>query len=93
MPLLPLLVFMACAVMNFTSNGLSKPRITVLNFVADEPLSSTGFYRWSGSIQPDNAGGTDSMPGEDCGSIFTNGGLNDMLCSAQVPFICEQELW
>ena len=72
---------------------LHKPGITMLNFVADEPLSSTGFYRWAGPNQPDNAGGNATLPGEDCGSMHTNGGLNDLHCSAQVPFICEQELW
>jgi hypothetical protein len=61
--------------------------------VFDEPLSSSGFYRWASSNQPDNAGGNDTMPGEDCGSMHTNGGLNDLHCSARVPFICEQELW
>jgi len=84
---------MGCSELNFTSNGLYKPRITVLHFVADEPLSSTGFYRWSSAGQPDNAGGNATHPGEDCGSMHTNGGLNDLLCTAQVPFICEQELW
>jgi len=61
--------------------------------IFDEPLSSTGFYRWSQDFQPDNAGGNATHPGEDCGSMHTNGGLNDLLCTAQVPFICEQELW
>ena len=93
MPLLPRWVFMACSEMNFTSNGLYKPRIIMPNFVADKPLSSTGFYRWAASFQPDNYGGNASYPGEDCGSMHTNGGLNDYRCFAQVPFICEQELW
>jgi hypothetical protein len=84
---------MACSVVNFTSNGLYKPHITMLNFVADEPLNSTGFYRWSGRGEPSNSGGNANHPGEDCGSMHTNGGLNDANCSAQVPFICEQELW
>ena len=71
-----------------------KPRVTVLLFVADEPLTSSGFYRWAGPGQPDNAGGAnDTLPGEDCGSMHTNGGLNDLHCNAKVPFICEQELW
>ena len=65
----------------------------MLHFVADEPLSSTGFYRWSHDFQPNNFGGNATMPGEDCGSMCTNGGLNDLYCSAQYPFICEQELW
>ena len=91
MPLFHLWVFMA--EVNFISNGLSKPRITKMHFVADEPLSSTGFYRWSQSFQPDNAGGNATMQREDCGSMHTNGGLNDLHCSAKVPFICEQELW
>jgi hypothetical protein len=78
---------------NFISNGLYKPRINVLHFVADEPLSSTGFYRWSSSNQPDNAGGNATNPGEDCGSMHTNGGLNDLTCTTPFPFICEQELW
>jgi hypothetical protein len=84
---------MACSGVNFTSNGLYKPRVTILYFVAGEPLSSTGFYRWSSPGQPDNAGGNDTLPGEDCGSMHSNGGLNDMYCGAQIPFICEQELW
>ena len=93
MPLLPRWVFMACSYVNLPSNGLYKPSIIMLNFVADEPLSSTGFYRWAGPNQPDNAGGNDIHPGEDCGSMHTNGGLNDLYCAAQFPFICEQELW
>ena len=93
MPVLPLWVFMACSEVNFTSNVLYRPRITMLHFVTDEPLSSTGFYRWSQNFQPDNAGGNATHPGEDCGSMHTNGGLNDLYCSSQVPFICEQELW
>jgi hypothetical protein len=84
---------MACSVENFTSNGLHKRRITMLLFVTDEPLSSTGFYRWYSPNQPDNLGGDATHPGEDCGSMHTNGGLNDMNCDAQFPFICEQELW
>jgi hypothetical protein len=59
----------------------------------DEPLNSTGFYRWAGAHQPDNYGGNATHPGEDCGSIHVNGGLNDLACQAKVPFICEQELW
>ena len=91
-PLIPLCVFMACSVVNFTSNGLYKPRITMLNFVADEPLNSSGFYRWSHPGEPNNLGGSASNPGEDCGSMHKNGGLNDWPCNADVPFICEQEL-
>jgi hypothetical protein len=82
---------MVCSVVNFSSNGLYKPHNTMLHFVADEPLSSSGFYRWAGPGQPDNAGGNGTHPGEDCGSMHTNGGLNDMNCDAQFPFICEQE--
>jgi len=93
MCLLPLWDFMARSELNFNSYVISKPRITMLHFVADEPLSSTGFYRWSSSNQPDNYGGNATYPGEDCGSMHTNGGLNDLPCSSQVPFICEQELW
>ena len=71
-----------------------KPRVTVLLFVADEPLKSSGFYRWFDNAQPDNYGGADYYrPGENCGSMHTNGGLNDLRCHAEVPFICEQELW
>ena len=84
---------MACSELKFTSNGLFKPRITMLHFVADEPLSSTGFYRWSHRDKPDNAGGNANHPGEDCGSMHTNGGLNDWWCYVPAPFICEQELW
>jgi hypothetical protein len=84
---------LACSAVNFISNALYKPRITMLHFVADEPLSSTGFNRWAQNFQPDNAGGNATQPGEDCGSMHTNGGLNDLHCTAQVPFICEQELW
>ncbi|XP_021924721.1 hemolymph lipopolysaccharide-binding protein-like isoform X2 [Zootermopsis nevadensis] len=61
--------------------------------IFDEPLNSTGFYRWAGTNQPDNYGGNSTYPGEDCGSIHTNGGINDLACQAKVPFICEQELW
>ena len=93
MPLLPRWVFMACSEVNFTPNGLCKPRITMLRFVADEPLSSSGFYCWSHPNQPDNYGGNATHPGEYCGSMHTNGGLNDLHCTAQFPFICEQELW
>ena len=84
---------MSCSEVNFTSNGLYKPRITMLHFVADEPLSSTGFSRWYQPSQPDNLRGTANHPGEDCGSMHTNGGLNDMFCDSLHPFICEQELW
>jgi len=65
----------------------------MIHFVSDEPLSSSGFYRWAGPTQPDNAGGNATYPGEDCGSMHTNGGLNDVPCSSRIPFICEQELW
>jgi len=70
--------------MNFTSDGHYKPCIIMLHFVADEPLFSTGFYRWSQTFQPDNDGGNTTMPVEDCGSMHTNGGLNDLYCSAQL---------
>jgi hypothetical protein len=93
MPLLPVWFFMACSVVNFNSIGLYKSRIIMLHFVADEPLISTGFYRWSGPGQPDNFRGNATHPGEDCGSMHTNGLLNDLYCSSEVPFICEQELW
>jgi len=63
----------------------------MLHFVADEPLSSTGFSRWYKN-QPDNAGGGGINPGQDCGSMHTNGGLNDIRCCTRLPFICEQEL-
>jgi len=84
---------MAISQVDFTSNVVSKPRITMLRFVADEPLGSTGFYKWSHTSLPDNYGGNATYPGEDCGSMHTNGGLNDVPCSSQIPFICEQELW
>jgi len=61
--------------------------------VFDEPLSSTGFYRWFHPSQPNNAGGNANHPGEDCGAMNTNGGLNDLPCYKPRPFICEQELW
>jgi hypothetical protein len=93
MPLLPRWVFMVCSGVNFTSNGPYKPRVTIVYLVTGEPLNSTGFFRWAGPGQPDNAGGNDNHPGEDCGSMHTNGGLNDIHCSAKIPFICEQELW
>jgi hypothetical protein len=67
--------------------------LPVSRVVADEPLSSSGFYRWASAGQPDNAGGNATSPGEDCGSIHSNGGLNDLTCTSKVPFICEQELW
>ncbi|XP_069703794.1 hemolymph lipopolysaccharide-binding protein-like isoform X2 [Periplaneta americana] len=54
-----------------------------------EPLNSTGYVKWN-SNQPDNAGGN---PGEDCGSVLTNGKLNDLPCRAKEAFICEQEIW
>jgi len=62
----------------------------MLHFVADEPLSLTGFYRWAWPGLPDNVG---YHPGEDCGSIHKNGGLNDWWCYEPAPFICERELW
>ncbi|XP_069694989.1 hemolymph lipopolysaccharide-binding protein-like isoform X1 [Periplaneta americana] len=61
--------------------------------IFDEPLKSTGFYRWSSPVQPNNYNGNATHPGEDCGSIHINGGLNDANCEAKIPFICEQELW
>ena len=94
---LPLWAFMACSSVNFSfyisqKTALYKCHVTVLHVVTDEPLSSSGFYRWSQN-QPDNAGGSATLPGEDCGSIYPNGGLNDLICTEKVPFICEQELW
>nr|CAD7432915.1 unnamed protein product [Timema monikensis] len=61
--------------------------------VLGTPLSSTGFTRWSGTGQPDNAGGGPGKPGEDCGTIHRNGGLNDITCHLKLAFFCEQELW
>ena len=58
-----------------------------LILIAGESLNRTGFNRWSPG-QPDNAGNA-----EDCGSILTDGGLNDLPCSGKHAFICEQELW
>jgi hypothetical protein len=84
---------MACSEVNFTCNGRYKPRIIMLHFVTDEPLSSTGFYRWSHPNQPNNLHGNATHPGEDCGAMHTNGGLNDHNCDAQILFVCEQELW
>ena len=89
----PLCVFIACSEVNFTSNVLYKPRFTMLHFVADEPLNSSGFYIWSHPHQPDNAGANTTHPGEDCGIMHNNGGLNDIYCNDLFPFICEQELW
>jgi hypothetical protein len=88
---------MACCSVNITfhisqKTALYKCHVTVLHVVTDEPLSSTGFYRWYPG-QPNNAGGSATLPGEDCGAMHTNGGLNDYGCNVKVPFICEQELW
>ncbi|XP_063243019.1 hemolymph lipopolysaccharide-binding protein-like [Bacillus rossius redtenbacheri] len=55
-----------------------------------EPVSKTGFERWWARGQPDNAG---APPGEDCGSVHRNGGLNDLPCDAKHAFVCEQEPW
>nr|CAD7574781.1 unnamed protein product [Timema californicum] len=55
-----------------------------------DPLDKTGFTRWFHKGQPDNAGG---VPGEDCGSVHRNGGLNDLTCTSKHAFICEQEMW
>nr|CAD7585496.1 unnamed protein product [Timema genevievae] len=51
-----------------------------------QPLKDSGFYRWSSAKEPNNSG---QEPGEDCGSIHKNGGLNDFNCNAHLPFICE----
>nr|CAD7443028.1 unnamed protein product [Timema bartmani]CAD7451837.1 unnamed protein product [Timema tahoe] len=51
-----------------------------------QPLKESGFYRWSSTKEPNNLG---QEPGEDCGSIHKNGGLNDFNCNAPLPFICE----
>jgi hypothetical protein len=64
----------------------------MLLFFADEPLDSTGFYRWTRD-QPNNYGGSATHPGQDCGSMSDEGGLNDWSCTDKMPFICEQELW
>ncbi|KAJ8876946.1 hypothetical protein PR048_021396 [Dryococelus australis] len=56
------------------------------------PLSSTGFSRWYASNQPDNYGAGPGNPGEDCGSVHRNGGLNDFQCNMKRAFFCEQEL-
>ncbi|XP_066996912.2 hemolymph lipopolysaccharide-binding protein [Anabrus simplex] len=61
--------------------------------VFDEPLYSTGFSRWSTIYnQPDNWQGSDIHPGEDCGALAIDGGLNDIFCHATIDFICEKEL-
>nr|CAD7398111.1 unnamed protein product [Timema poppensis] len=52
-----------------------------------QPLKESGFYRWSSAKEPNNLG---QEPGEDCGSIHKNGGLNDFNCNAPLPFICER---
>ncbi|XP_046401980.1 hemolymph lipopolysaccharide-binding protein-like [Ischnura elegans] len=54
--------------------------------VFGEPLDSTGFTRWIPK-QPDNAGGI-----EHCGSYHPRGGLNDIPCNLEFPFICEFDL-
>ncbi|XP_069694778.1 hemolymph lipopolysaccharide-binding protein-like [Periplaneta americana] len=50
-----------------------------------KPLGSTGFIRWHEN-EPNNDGD------EDCGSMYPDGGLNDLPCSQKQPFICEREI-
>ncbi|XP_026329389.1 macrophage mannose receptor 1-like [Hyposmocoma kahamanoa] len=50
------------------------------------PLYNSGYAKWGGG-QPDNRGGT-----EVCGSMFYDGGLNDMSCYVRCFFICEHDI-
>lgn len=49
------------------------------------PLIESGYTKWSYN-QPDNAGE------EFCGSMFYDGGLNDIHCSDICYFICEHDI-
>ncbi|KAG8236825.1 hypothetical protein J437_LFUL017282 [Ladona fulva] len=51
-----------------------------------QSLKYTGFNRWSASYEPN--GGTS----ENCGSLHPNGGINDISCNINIPFICEYDL-
>ncbi|XP_069695697.1 hemolymph lipopolysaccharide-binding protein-like [Periplaneta americana] len=54
--------------------------------IFDKPLNTTGYMKWLGN-EPN--GGTH----EDCGDINRfNGQLADVVCTLELPFICEHEL-
>ncbi|XP_049774330.1 hemolymph lipopolysaccharide-binding protein-like [Schistocerca cancellata] len=59
--------------------------------VFGEPLQTTAYTKW-GKGQPDNAGGSKTNEGEDCGSIAHDSTLNDLPCGFKAPFICEYDL-
>lgn len=53
--------------------------------VLDDPLSSTGFNKWSDKWggQPDNAGI------QNCGVLVVDGDLDDVHCDQELSFFCE----
>lgn len=51
------------------------------------PISSTGFMRWASPAEPNNLDNN-----ENCGSVMRNGGLNDVPCDIDLPFICEYDI-
>lgn len=48
-----------------------------------QSLAKAGFTKFAGG-QPDNHHGN-----ENCGSVYKNGGLNDIDCTNNLGFICE----
>ncbi|XP_067006770.2 hemolymph lipopolysaccharide-binding protein [Anabrus simplex] len=60
--------------------------------VFGEDISKTGYVKWSKG-EPNNSGGSDTNPGQDCGVFLKSSGLfDDARCTNKFPFICEQEL-
>lgn len=53
-------------------------------FIVGTSLVEAGYDVWAEN-QPDNA-----APGEYCGGMFRNGGLDDVWCHQRGPFVCEK---
>lgn len=84
---LPLVEFDNAVSIGFHDRYIEGQYLTIY----DEPLSSTGFTRWS-IVQPDDGKLLGPNSVEDCGSMQRDGLLNDVGCYVKIAFICEQEL-
>ncbi|XP_049773498.1 hemolymph lipopolysaccharide-binding protein-like [Schistocerca cancellata] len=59
--------------------------------VLGHPLISSGHVNWREG-EPNNVELQNSPEGEDCGTIYNDGTLNDVRCNAERLFVCEQSL-
>ncbi|XP_049856691.1 hemolymph lipopolysaccharide-binding protein-like [Schistocerca gregaria] len=59
--------------------------------VLGHPLRSSGHVNWKKG-EPNNVELPDSPEGEDCGTIYNDGTINDVSCNAERLFVCEQSL-